>query len=99
MSPTLYAAMIDHRERRPHGPTDPVFNTRNGRSNNAENIRTRILAPAVRRANEMLLERGLSAMGRVTPHTLRRTFVSLALIASATTSDGSWPRSATPTTR
>ena len=30
----------------------------------------------------MLLARGLSAMGRVTPHTLRRTFVSLALIAS-----------------
>ena len=29
-----------------------------------------------------MLERGLSAMGRVTPHTLRRTFVSLALIAS-----------------
>lgn len=30
----------------------------------------------------MLLERGLAAMGRVMPHTLRRTFVSLALIAS-----------------
>jgi hypothetical protein len=60
-----------------------VFGTRNGRANNAENIRSRILTPAVAKANEMLLERGLAAMGRVTPHTLRRTFVSLALIASA----------------
>jgi len=59
-----------------------TFGTRNGQPNNAENIRSRILASAVSRANEMLLERGLSATGRVTPHTLRRTFVSLALIAS-----------------
>jgi integrase len=82
MSPTLHAALLEHRDRRPHGPADPVFGTRNGQPNNAENIRSRILASAVARANEMLLERGLSAMGRVTPHTLRRTFVSLALIAS-----------------
>lgn len=82
MSPTLHAALLEHRERRPHGPSDPVFGTRNGRPNNAENIRSRILAPAVARANEMLLKRGLAAMGRVTPHTLRRTFVSLALVAS-----------------
>jgi integrase len=82
MSPTLHAALLEHRARRPHGPDDPVFGTRNGRPNNADNIRTRILAPAVRRANEMLLERGLAAMPHVTPHTLRRTFVSLALVAS-----------------
>ena len=83
MSPTLHTALLEHRERRLQGPTDPVFGTRNGRANNAENIRSRILTPAVAKANEMLLERGLAAMGRVTPHTLRRTFVSLALIASA----------------
>jgi integrase len=82
MSPTLHAALLEHRDRRPHGPADPVFGTRNGQPNNAENIRSRILASAVARANAMLLERGLSAMARVTPHTLRRTFVSLALIAS-----------------
>jgi integrase len=82
LSPTLHAALLQHRDRRSHGPADPVFGTRNGQPNNAENIRARILASAVARANQMLLERGLSAMGRVTPHTLRRTFVSLALIAS-----------------
>jgi integrase len=82
MSPTLHAALLDHRERRPYDADDPVFGTRNGRPINADNVRSRILAPAVARANEMLLERGLSPMGRVTPHTLRRTFVSLALIAS-----------------
>ena len=59
-----------------------VFGTRTGNRNSPDNVRARVLAPAVTRANAMLLARDLTPMDHVTPHTLRRTFVSLALIAS-----------------
>jgi integrase len=63
------------------GSTDPdayVFPTRTGRRMNPENVRNRILAAAVKRADEQLAERGLSPLPEsLTPHSLRRTFCSL----------------------
>ena len=41
-----------------------------------------MLAPVAREANDMLTARGLAAIAHATPYTLRRTFVSLALVAS-----------------
>jgi integrase len=82
MSPALVEILEAHRREWPYGPEQFVFGTRSGARGSTDNVRGRVLAPDVARANEMLTDRGLAAMERVTPHTLRRTFVSLALAAS-----------------
>ena len=48
----------------------------------AGNVRERILEPAVKLANERLNERGLPPLPHVTPHTLRRAYVSIILLAT-----------------
>jgi len=63
------------------GPTSPLFPTRTGGRQNPSNVRTRLLGGATARANEARAARGEPALPRVTPHTLRRTFASLALAA------------------
>ena len=65
---------------RPVGQRAPMFPTSTGARQNPSNVRNRLLAPAVERANE---SRGDDAMTlpNVTPHSLRRTFASLALAA------------------
>jgi Phage integrase family len=45
-------------------------------------VRERILEPAVKLANERLIARGLPPLPHVTPHTLRRTYVSIMLLAT-----------------
>ncbi|MDQ3822868.1 MAG: site-specific integrase [Actinomycetota bacterium] len=68
------------RERR--GPALPVFPTGTGGHHSDSNVRNRLLAGAVRRANEKRAAEGEMLLPeRVTPHTLRRTFASLALAA------------------
>ncbi|MDQ3647206.1 MAG: site-specific integrase [Actinomycetota bacterium] len=77
-----------------HGAALPVFPTRNGGRLNASNLRNRLLngTPArkgkqptkgvVQRVNERRETEGRMLLPeRVTPHTLRRTFASLALAA------------------
>lgn len=60
----------------------PIFATRPGGHHNASNIRNRLLAESVRRANEKRAARSEMLLpDTVTPHTLRRTFASLALAA------------------
>jgi integrase len=50
----------------------------NGRRQNPDNARDRVLAAAVNRANERLTKRGAAPLpDRLTPHSLRRTFSSL----------------------
>ena len=66
----------------PTGPDDPFFCTRSGKRWDAGNVRERILEPAVTLANERLTERGLPPLPHVTPHTLRRTYVSIMLLAT-----------------
>ncbi len=67
---------------RPTGPRDPLFPTRTGGRLNASNLRTRLLAEVVARANAKRSSEGLMLLpDNVTPHTLRRTFASLALAA------------------
>jgi integrase len=63
---------------------DPAFPTRTGARRDKDNIRERVLAPAVRRANARRGQAGLPPIPvRVTPHTLRRTYISLMLSAGA----------------
>src|SRR5271154_1855103 len=55
-----------------------AFPTRTGRQMSPENFRSRVLAAAIKRANENLAAAGLPPLpGKITPHSLRRTFCSL----------------------
>ncbi len=55
-----------------------VFGTRTGAKHSPSNVRRRVLAPAVARANERLAANSKSELPRgLTPHSLRRTFASL----------------------
>lgn len=83
MSPALHEALLDHRQDWPYSSDGYVFGTRTRSRNSPDNVRARVIGPAVALANEMLLARDLTPMSHVTPHTLRRTFVSMALIASS----------------
>ena len=61
-------------------PENLVFCTATGRQQNPSNIRTRVLAPAVARANRRLAARDAAPLPEgLTPHSLRRTFISLLL--------------------
>lgn len=57
---------------------DRVFTTATGAARDKDNVRARVLAPIVVRADELLVERGLRALpAGVTPHKLRHTFASV----------------------
>jgi len=84
LTPTLQKLLADYRVRTEHrGADDLVFATERGRRDNPSNVRNRFLAPAVKHANEKLRQTGREEMGAVTPHSLRRTFISLLLAAGA----------------
>jgi integrase len=86
MSPDLVEAVIEHldRLRRIAAATGPdayvVPNLRGGRV--ARQRVGEILAEAAAEASETLRKRGLPPLPRVTPHSLRRTYISIALLAN-----------------
>ncbi|HEX4669293.1 MAG TPA: tyrosine-type recombinase/integrase [Solirubrobacterales bacterium] len=60
------------------GPDDLVFPTATGGRRDKDNIRERVLAKVVERANELLGERGRVPLPKgLTPHKLRHTFASV----------------------
>jgi integrase len=65
---------------RPSGASDPMFPTSTGGRLNPSNIRTRLLTRAVEKATAA---RGDEAMSfpKISPHSLRRIYASLALAA------------------
>jgi integrase len=84
ITPTLQEQLSEYRDRSDHTqPSDFVFPTGAGGQDNASNVRNRFLGPAVERANEGLRQAGREPIGAVTPHSLRRTFISLLLAAGA----------------
>jgi integrase len=64
-----------------HGESlDLVFPTESGAQQNPSNVRRRVMATAVERANANLAERDAALLPEgLTPHSLRRTFISLLL--------------------
>jgi integrase len=65
-------------------PDQPAFPTRTGARRDKDNIRQRVIAPALRKANRERCAAGLPPITvHVTPHTLRRTYISLMLAAGA----------------
>ncbi len=77
--PILRDALASHKARAAQtDPDDPVFPTATGGTRDKDNLRNRVLAPVVRRADQLLAERGQSPLPQgVTPHKLRHTFTSL----------------------
>ena len=62
------------------GPERLVFATATGGPQNRNNVRRRVLRPAIERANQMLIAAGRPPIpGNVTLHALRRTYISLLL--------------------
>jgi integrase len=62
---------------------DFVFATDSGRRRNKDNVRERVLRRVVKRTNEVRAQRDLLPLPAVTPHALRRTYISLLIEAGA----------------
>jgi integrase len=76
--PVLQEEISDFRARMAPSVDALVFGTTNGGSLGPSNVRRRILAPAIDRANaELDRAAGDRLPDRLTPHSLRRTFASL----------------------
>lgn len=63
------------------GPDDFVFPTLRGLKDNRQNVRRRLLLPAIEDANKKLVEHGTEPIGNMGLHGLRRTFPSLRCLA------------------
>ena len=86
MSPALVQAVVEHlgmlrRCGRPTGPENYlVQNTRGGRMSRQR--AGEIVSEAAEQASKELESKGLAPLARTTPHSLRRTYISIELIAS-----------------
>jgi integrase len=89
LTPALQDLLTEYRTRSRHTKqTSFVFDASCSipvrvREDSASNIRSRFLAVAVERANVALPRAGREPIGALTPHSLRRTFISLLLAAGA----------------
>ncbi len=70
-------------ERKPDSVDEFVFATDSGRPRDKDSVRERVLAPVVNCVNEIRAERGIMPLPKITPHALRRTYISLMLEAGA----------------
>lgn len=81
--PLLREILIEHRQQKireglPTGPDDPVFITSAGKARDRHNLRKDVVGAVVRRAEELLAERGAQPLPTgITPHKLRHTFASI----------------------
>jgi integrase len=66
----------------PVDPDRPFFCTSKGTRWDDGNVRERVLDAGARLASEKLIEHGLPPLPHVTPHTMRRTYVSVMLLAT-----------------
>ena len=87
ITPQLRDELLAHRADKiragyPAGPDDYFFCTHDGKRWDSGNVRQRIIAPAVEAASARMAELGMPPLPHVTPHTLRRTYVSIMLLAT-----------------
>jgi integrase len=84
LSPDLRDELATHKAKADAAePDDLVFPTRTGTARDRNNVRTRVLAGAVERANKKRAKAQLPPIVGVTNHSLRRTFASLLYEAGA----------------
>jgi len=76
--------LMTWRASRPSSTADEfVFATDSGRPRDKDNVRERVLRPAITRTNALRAERDLPPLPPVSPHALRRTYISLLIEAGA----------------
>jgi integrase len=82
MLPALRGLLLRHRDRRGRvAGAELVFRTLRGGPRTKDNVRLRVLAPVLIRAEELLEERGRPSLPPgITPHSLRHTFASLLFV-------------------
>ncbi len=84
LTPVLQALLTEYRSRSPYTkPGDLVFPTSEGKRDNPSNVRNRFLDSAAKVANADSRAAKREPMPDLTPHSLRRTFISLLLAAGA----------------
>jgi integrase len=86
MSPDLVEELVIHLDRlrragHPTGPEAWAFPNSRGRRLSRQRA-AKIVAGAAALASERMQARGLPPLPHVTPHTLRRTYISIALLAN-----------------
>lgn len=83
MRPRLLDELTAYRTARPAAAMDsPAFPTSTGSRRDRNNVNTRVIKPVVRRANLLRAERTQPPIvAHVTPHTLRRTYITFMLAA------------------
>ncbi|HEX7244010.1 MAG TPA: tyrosine-type recombinase/integrase [Solirubrobacterales bacterium] len=86
VSPEVVEIIIEHIDRlrraeMPTGPDDYLVPNTRGRRSSRQRL-GKIVAKAARLASERLVARGLAPLPNTTPHTLRRTYISIALVAN-----------------
>ncbi len=86
VSPEVAEIIIEHIDRlrragMPTGPDDYLVPNTRGRRSSRQRL-WKIIRTAAKLATERLMGKGLSPLPRTTPHTLRRTYISVALIAN-----------------
>jgi integrase len=85
LTPALRELLTENHMSTAHRAPDlPFFATSSGRRRDKDNVRNRVLRPALERANLRLQEAGSPPLPEaITPHSLRRTYISLLLTAGA----------------
>ncbi len=86
MSPDLAETVVEHIDRLrrtgvPTGPEDYLVPSLHGTRMSYERVE-QIVRDAAKRACELLATKGLPPLPNTTPHTLRRTYISIALLAN-----------------
>jgi len=81
--PRLFEELTVYTAYRPPAPSNaPAFPTRTGNRRNKDNVRLRVIAPVVSRANEMRAAQDRPPIrAHVTPHTFRRTYITYMIAA------------------
>jgi integrase len=76
---SLHDELVAYVDGRDCGSSALLFPTATGGRRDKDNLRNRIVGPVVRRANEILGKQGKPELRKITPHSFRRTFMSLML--------------------
>lgn len=81
--PRLHDELASYRSSRPMPAMEaPAFPTRRGTARTKDTVRARVILPVLKRANELRAESGAPPIrAHVTPHTLRRTYITFMLAA------------------
>jgi integrase len=87
ITPALREELLAYRAEKirrdyPTTPDTPLFCTVTGTRWDEGNVRQDLLAPVVELASYRLTEQGLPPLPHITPHSLRRTYVSIMLLAT-----------------